>query len=687
MYLPHQTFLSNRFRTILLISWLCVVSGICFVFSGKAYGAPVPTVYEDTSGWPADALSVVQGYCNNNPGQPLSTTIWISDASNQGRTSVTIASGQPLNLAWQIGTYRCGSTWNPPTPNPILGGQYGYFRPTGGRYRVLDSANNAGPWISIPSLSTDIANALTQLPPQASGSNNASRSSWAFPIDTSGFTPGSTLTVEVEVPSKQYAFYPGTPNIFVCIEDNTPTIMNVPPHPLYTGDPNNDVLNICREPRPSLRITVNVAPIRHFDLTPQTPVINGKNSVSFDISNSGDGNSRYDSGGVKTGVTATINIWKNPDPTYTTGRIYNGTVNNIDIGPGSSWSSVLGSMYPVPLPPGLVLGDQICAQIQIQPATGVTDGASDPGSRSANGGQPVCISLIARPYFRVYGGDVIAGRKIANGVNADCTKDVDKSVKGYTKQVGSKWVGAGSQFAVSATGAIEGFMSASMHNDASGGSEVPRPSGGLSFMNSGNGPANPLGFDGSAYIGCAPDYDSYVKNNGGYTPSGGGPATLLSGLPAGNRLYLDGDLTINGNIEDLTTEWDSIADIKPVIVIVKGNINIASNVTRLDGLYVALPKSDDTGVINTCFPMSASCSNNKLTVNGAFVAKTVNLYRTNGDLESATSNELGDSPHIAEVFNFPTSFYLGLKYNVFNPTNPDAVQRKYDTIVGLPPIL
>ncbi len=314
-----------------------------------------------------------------------------------------------------------------------------------------------------------------------------------------------------------------------------------------------------------------------------------------------------------------------------------------------------------------------------------------PGGDNATNNSANCQSRekSTSPYFRVYGHDVVVGRKFKTSSSSDCSKN-PASVKAFTSGNGATTVGAGSQFAVSATGTIEGFISASMHNTASGSSEVPKPNAGLSFMNSGNDPSKPLGNDNSAYLGCAPDYESYVNSDGGFNHNGNRTFPTSATIPTNKKLYVNGDLTISGNIEDNTTDWTSIEDIKPIIVIVKGNIDIEPGVTRLDGLYVALPKSDGTGgEINTCAPMGLACKDNTLTINGAFVAKKVKLNRLKGDVASAAQNETSDNTdnNIAEVFKFPTEFYLGLKFNVNQPSDPIANTKKYDTIVGLPPVL
>lgn len=436
---------------------------------------------------------------------------------------------------------------------------------------------------------------------------------------------------------------------------------------------------------------------RRYNLTPHNPAIsvNGSTaSVTFTVTNSGDGTARFKYGGnagdpsnyilLNSAYYAYVRVGSQIIDSTGEGTISQGRPEIL--GNGGSWTQTFT------IPRVINSGESICARLVVDPATGITDDYPDPSRRESNGGSDVCITapeISTKPYFRVYGHDVVVGRRFVDpsGVCSPKTSGSDSSdVKAFTMGNGSNTVGAGSQFAVSATGAIEGFMSASMHSGNTDGDEVPKPQNGLSFLNSGNDPSTLIGNDQNAYLGCVPDYESYVNSDGGFS------SFLLGSIQSylnshDNKLYVNGDLTISGNIEDNTTSWSSIEDINPIIVIVKGNINIASNVSRLDGLYVAIPKSDGSdGEINTCYDLSMSCVN-KLTVNGAFVAKKVKLNRLNGDVARAGANELTDSNNIAEVFNFPTEFYLGLKFNINQPPTPTANTKKYDTLVGLPPVL
>ena len=130
------------------------------------------------------------------------------------------------------------------------------------------------------------------------------------------------------------------------------------------------------------------------------------------------------------------------------------------------------------------------------------------------------------------------------------------------------------------------------------------------------------------------------------------------------------------------------------MVIVNGNINIKGSVTQLDGLYVALPKTNGTGggTINTCSdpgdtPTIIDCDN-KLTINGSFVANKVLFNRLKGDIASASPNEASGSDNIAESFVFTSDLYFGLM-GIQDSTDVSTRTpgTQYESIVGLPPVL
>jgi hypothetical protein len=125
---------------------------------------------------------------------------------------------------------------------------------------------------------------------------------------------------------------------------------------------------------------------------------------------------------------------------------------------------------------------------------------------------------------------------------------------------------------------------------------------------------------------------------------------------------------------------------------VKGNIYVGSNVTRLDGVYIAQPDSGKpagtTGRIFTCrstggggriadSDMASQCDN-QLMVYGAFIADRIILQRTHGTLYAGATNE-GVTANIAEVFQGTPNLYIG--YPAYSTDNG-----LYDSIKELPPV-
>jgi hypothetical protein len=158
----------------------------------------------------------------------------------------------------------------------------------------------------------------------------------------------------------------------------------------------------------------------------------------------------------------------------------------------------------------------------------------------------------------------------------------------------------------------------------------------------------------SPSLNASPGDGVHRRVGGGLTIGGAGPV-IINGQTV---IVVDGDVTITGNIVTATTGITGVDDIPAFVLIVRGgNIIIADGVTRLDGLYYAIPSVGTGGEIFTC--QSANCSQ-QLVINGAFVAQNVEFRRTFG----AVSNP-GNCPvpfdagcNAAELFRFNPLLYL-----------------------------
>jgi hypothetical protein len=270
--------------------------------------------------------------------------------------------------------------------------------------------------------------------------------------------------------------------------------------------------------------------------------------------------------------------------------------------------------------------------------------------------------------------------------------------RGDTGVGATSYGGAGTQYAVMALHRIQWFSTALGNT---GGAPEPR---GLSFAaNTTSDTSN--GFYGGLFgsLPCMADYyasrpastEPLVANVGAMTSpvyGGTGPVTLGGGLITSPNhritVYVDGDVYLTSSIM-YANSWS--VDSMPLFrLIVRGNIYIDNGVQQLDGLYVAERNGASGGIIYTCTTSAApldpsapsyyaDCDDQKLTVNGAFVAHQVQLGRTRGTLSLGMNGETGAAGNAAEVFNYSPAMWIP------QPTGDGPTS--YDAITALPPVL
>src|SRR3989338_10409555 len=334
-----------------------------------------------------------------------------------------------------------------------------------------------------------------------------------------------------------------------------------------------------------------------------------------------------------------------------------------------------------------------------------------------------------RPYFKAYGADTFSGGGFNSGPSSCDPSDSSYQAPDYTGSSGpsnlykggvmgfarydansQKASGAGSEFGALALGIIEGNSAAS--GEPYGFSTGTTGYNKTSFANKSTITATNYwgGFlEGSKQTHCIPDYfgtkqsspqtiasanDVAALNSGQYLINGSGITNVAAASPiaAGKKitLFVSGNVFISSNI---TYGVHNVDNVPKFTLVVKGNIYIANDVGQLDGLYIGQPSTDPaaSGIIWTCHTnsndpptdvyVSAACRN-KLTVNGAFIAKKVNLVRTNGDVNSAAPGEAASSGNIAEVFNFTPEMVIGGGF--FNDAG--ASSNKIQSLISLPPV-
>jgi len=319
-------------------------------------------------------------------------------------------------------------------------------------------------------------------------------------------------------------------------------------------------------------------------------------------------------------------------------------------------------------------------------------------------GDETCVVVAAKPYVRVFGGDVSVGNGISTGTSTTCTPKDSASINAWNNG-GSTFTGAGTQFAALALGSIDEFATAETTGAGGSVGNTTLPSG-LAFSNTDTGD----GYGGNfASLPCIPDYYSQAANTtavtsplnisslttGSYKVSGN--LTIPAGTNAINpenriTVYVDGDVYIAG---DIKYPGGFTYDKTPLFeLVVQGNIYIAPGVHQLDGAYIAQQKSGAKGAIYTCGSayapyaidetMYSNC-NSKLVVNGLFSAYQVYLMRTSGTVSQSKTTETGTTSSAAEVFNYNPALWIAQPAAGTTTTNSDAL--KYDAITSLPPIL
>lgn len=366
---------------------------------------------------------------------------------------------------------------------------------------------------------------------------------------------------------------------------------------------------------------------------------------------------------------------------------------------------------------GTQLGDQLCVRVVVSPAEGtmLADGTVQTITQASREREE-CQQIVAKPYFRVYGGDIIAGAGYSGG--ASCGNQ-NAGIISWNRPGGTgPYIGSGGQLGVMAMDTIHEFASGQVRTNSSAAAS-PKSS---SFANvdpsfSGHGVGTYGGglFSAPGTAPCAPDW--YANATGSPT----GPVLAVS--PAPNTiqtLQSTGDLTIpttnigtgsritvyvNGNafIEGTgvrylgTGNYANIFDIPSFRLIVRGNIYILPSVSQLDGDYIAQPSNANTGRIYTCggrpwfaragllqyvpddLAINTTCRT-RLTVYGTMTAEVLKLLRTAGTQAASVPNEnfsAGGSP--GEVFiNSAESWLSG---------GLDTGQGAADGYAPLPPVL
>ena len=124
--------------------------------------------------------------------------------------------------------------------------------------------------------------------------------------------------------------------------------------------------------------------------------------------------------------------------------------------------------------------------------------------------------------------------------------------------------------------------------------------------------------------------------------------------PNGNNVFfIDGNLVVDGNL--------TLASSDSSIFIVKGNITINSDVTRIDGIYVAGGQFSDA-------TDTSDESGAQLVINGSVFADSVRLNRYLGGSRCPSGDACDNALTAADVINFQTKYLVALNSMIGSPS-------------------
>lgn len=314
----------------------------------------------------------------------------------------------------------------------------------------------------------------------------------------------------------------------------------------------------------------------------------------------------------------------------------------------------------------------------------------------ADGNTETCtVSIVSRPYHKVFGGDVIVGGRL--NLDGSCSgTEANATLIGWYDGLEDR--GSGTQLAAFALGIINNF--------ASGQIRSPTTPNNLTFANTtgtfGGGfaaqnldcshdfwqhdagssidlPYDTLGIFGGPDINGNAGERVYYRN-GDLDTNTSFLGNIDIARAARVTLYVEGDLYIRRDILYAGGSYSSIDQIPSLRVVAKGNIYVHPSVTELNGLFVAGGTFSTCGTDgdDTAVKLISSCGQ-PLTVYGAVYADSILLKRTPGSLGQSVRAQGRGNPSPAERFIYTPELWLT---SGFNSGEGDA-----DSYYTLPPVL
>lgn len=337
-----------------------------------------------------------------------------------------------------------------------------------------------------------------------------------------------------------------------------------------------------------------------------------------------------------------------------------------------------------------------------------------------------------KPYFKVFGSSVSVGGAFSAKNSSGCkvptyqrasysSSNTNGGILAFVRNTSG--LGSSSQYESYSTGPVD-------DRSAAYGFDTNNTKNSLTFANFSTQWSSWGGyFDGTQdQSDCIPDYFDNNQQNPAQDLGASTDLSIADGqhlttsdltitggtINPGHRLtiFVKGNVHITGAIKyapysiTVNTVTNPVtyddSQVPKFTLVVQGNINIDPGVGQLDGLYIAQP-NDPTdsvnGVISTCYDPNPGdtvggpvwslwivqhCSA-KLTFNGAVIARETDLLRTNGNVTTATENNLSNSyasANVSELFNYnPNVVILGGGF-----FNKSSTTYHIDSLISLPPV-
>ncbi len=446
------------------------------------------------------------------------------------------------------------------------------------------------------------------------------------------------------------------------------------------------------------RVCVKIISKERFDLAvtttmPSVAQPGDKIKATFQACNSDDENTWFNTDSVLArGIAPGVNITSDGDIRFT-------NASNQTILANGCWKVEVDFTIPA----NAVAGQKYCGEITSSKNYGASDGSF------TGGGEPSdekCVIVGVSPYLQISGSDIWAGANfdtetIFPPANTCGTDNKDAKIKSVTSQLSGLWKGSLVEYAAFATGKVTSFGSNGSANsylltfankDAPDLGEftnnprcIANYYGLLAEPNHTYAPANKTTSSNANINAFATNKQSFVDLGGTGTFSTAGE---WKNIKDNRTIVINGNLYIANDIEFNTNYGGSATNnlnVPSLIFVVKGNILIDEDVSRVDALLIS-HKTIWTCASNATTPTEAVAKNicdKQLTINGALIANRVNFMRTReGGALKGGVNEASSQP--AEIINFLPEFYLSKPIFLSDLITKDAF--KTVLIKDLPPI-